>query len=76
MKTLTNVHFDTIIFHKFCDVSRKRLRERGVCIQVRKERAVLGLRDGLRETDTEGSFGAGRLNGRVGRHGVVSVIEP
>ena len=54
----------------------KRRRERGVCIKVRKEKIIHRLEGDLRETDTEGSFGAGYLNGRVGYHGVVSVTEP
>mgnify|MGYP001439435839 CR=1 FL=1 len=38
-----------------------------------EERTVHRLRDGLREVVAEGSFGAEK--GRVGYHGVVSVIE-
>lgn len=41
---------------------------------VWKERIVRRLKGDSQETNTEGSFGAGYLKGRVRYHGVVHVI--
>lgn len=48
-----------VVVENGCIIIRKRLRRRGVHVQVPAERTVHWLEDGFGEQKMEGSFGAG-----------------